>query len=372
MTAYLIRRLIQMAGVALLTSILIYFFLYLAPGGPLSGLRLSADPRNNPSDEQIARMAEYMGLHRGPAWGYVAWLTGEDWLAGIGRGDLQRPICREDAARCGKGVIRGDFGISWTVARGSTVASVLQARLRNTLLLSGMAILLSLLIAVPIGIYSAIHQYSKTDYVLTTFSFFGSAMPVFWFGLIMIILFGGNQSLWHKATGLPYLPTGNVALVRAPLPGSLHALLGVEPRSWLDSAIHLIMPVTVLSLLSIAGWSRFMRASMLEVLRQDYVRTARSKGLTERFVIYKHALRNALLPLITIVVLALPGIFGGAIITETIFNWVGMGQLFIRALGSSDYPVAMAFLFISALLTVFATLLGDILYTVVDPRIRFG
>jgi peptide/nickel transport system permease protein len=189
---------------------------------------------------------------------------------------------------------------------------------------------------------------------------------------MMIILFGGNQSLWYKTTGLPYLPPGNVSLVRAPMAGSLHAALNVTPRSWMDTAIHLIMPTAVLSLLSIAGWSRFMRASMLEVLRQDYVRTARSKGLTERFVIYKHALRNALLPLITIVVLSIPGIFGGAIITETIFNWIGMGQLFIRALGSSDYPVAMAFLFISAVLTVVATLVGDLLYTVADPRIRFS
>jgi peptide/nickel transport system permease protein len=128
----------------------------------------------------------------------------------------------------------------------------------------------------------------------------------------------------------------------------------------------------VLSLLYMAGWSRFMRTSMLEVLRQDYVRTARSKGLRERAVIYRHALRNALIPLITIVVFAIPGIFGGAVITETVFNWVGMGQLFIRALQANDYPVAMAFLFISAVLTVIATLLGDILYTIVDPRIRFS
>ncbi|MBA3533821.1 MAG: ABC transporter permease [Ardenticatenales bacterium] len=372
MIAYLTRRLIQMAAVTLFTSMIIYFFLYLAPGGPLAGLRMSADPRSTPSDAQIAKMAEYMGLHRGPVWGYVAWLTGEDWLSGVGRADLQRPICRESKERCGKGVIRGDFGISWSVAKGSTVSSVLAARLRNTLLLSGMSVLLSLLLAIPIGIYSAIHQYSKMDYVLTTFSFFGSAMPVFWFGLIMIILFGGNQSILHKMTGLPYLPPGNVSLVRAPMAGSLHDILNVTPRSWMDTAIHLVMPVVVLSLLSIAGWSRFMRASMLEVLRQDYVRTARSKGLAERFVIYKHALRNALLPLITIVVLTIPGIFGGAIITETIFNWIGMGQLFIRALGSNDYPVSMAFLFISAVLTVLATLIGDILYTVVDPRIRFS
>ncbi|MGH8010777.1 MAG: ABC transporter permease, partial [Candidatus Binatia bacterium] len=254
----------------------------------------------------------------------------------------------------------------------SDVGEVLRSRLRNTILLSGSAILISLLVAVPIGIYSAVRQYSKGDYVVTTFTFFGTAMPVFWFGLMMIMLFGGNQSLWYKSTGLPYFPTGNVNLVRAPLPGSLHAALGADPRSWLDLLIHLILPATVLSLLYMASWSRFMRSSMLEVLRQDYVRTARSKGLIERVVIYKHALRNALIPLITIVVFAIPGIFGGAVITETIFNWIGMGQLYIRSLGAQDYPVAQAFLFISAILTVIATLLGDILYTIADPRIRFS
>jgi peptide/nickel transport system permease protein len=146
----------------------------------------------------------------------------------------------------------------------------------------------------------------------------------------------------------------------------------VRPGSWLDIAIHALLPTLVLSLLYMAGWSRFMRASMLEVLRQDYVRTARAKGLIERVVILKHALRNSLIPLITIVVFQLPGIFGGATITETVFNWQGMGFLYVFALAADDYPVAMAFLFISAILVVIATLLGDVLYTVVDPRIRFS
>ncbi len=140
----------------------------------------------------------------------------------------------------------------------------------------------------------------------------------------------------------------------------------------MDIAVHAILPTLVLSLLYMAGWSRFMRASMLEVLRQDYVRTARAKGLRERFVIVKHAMRNALIPLITIVVFQIPGIFGGATITETVFNWPGMGFLYVYALAANDYPVAMAFLFISSVLVVIASLLDDILYTVVDPRIRFS
>jgi len=374
MTNYLIRRLIQMMLVVIFSSFAIYLLLWLAPGGPLDELKFAgaADRTAQFSQQDIERIAEYLGLHRGPAWGYVAWLTGEDWLGAIGRADLQRPICRENIDKCGLGVLRGDFGVSWNVARGSPVSFVLNSRIRNTLILMVSSTVLSLVIAIPIGIYSAVKQYSRLDYVFTTFSFFGTAMPVFWFGLIMIILFGGNQSPLYKIFGLPYLPTGNVTLVRAPLEGSLAALLNVVPGSWLDIATHALLPTLVLSLLYMAGWSRFMRASMLEVLRQDYVRTARAKGLIERVVVLKHALRNSLIPLITIVVFQLPGIFGGATITETVFNWQGMGFLYVYALAADDYPVAMAFLFISAILVVIATLLGDVLYTMVDPRIRFS
>ncbi len=371
---YLIRRFFQMSLVVIVSSMAIYFLLWLAPGGPLDELKMAgaADRRSRFTEADIQRVAEYLGLHRGPVWGYVAWMTGEDWFGAIGRSDLQTSSCRAKDTTCSHGVLRGDFGVSWNVARGQPVGDVLISRMRNTMILMVGATLISLLIAIPIGIYSAVNQYSRLDYFFTTFSFLGTAMPVFWFGLMMIIMFGGNQSPIYKVFGLPYLPTGNVTLARAPLPGSLLGLLGAEPRSWLDIAVHAILPVTVLSLLYMAGWSRFMRSSMLEVLRQDYVRVARAKGLRERVVIYKHALRNALIPLITIVVFQIPGIFGGATITETVFNWPGMGFLYVYALGADDYPVAMAFLFISSVLVVIASLLGDILYTVVDPRIRFN
>jgi peptide/nickel transport system permease protein len=148
-------------------------------------------------------------------------------------------------------------------------------------------------------------------------------------------------------------------------------LLSISKGSLADRLMHIVLPSIMLSLLYMAGWSRYMRSSMLEVLRQDYVRTARAKGLIERVVIVKHALRNALIPIITIVVFQLPGIFGGAILTETIFAYPGVGRLYFEALSQSDWPVAMAYLFIQAVLVVIATLLGDVLYTVVDPRIRF-
>lgn len=375
MANYLIRRFFQMSLVVIVASMSIYFLLYLAPGGPLDELRVaSRGGRANQgfTEADIQRISEYLGLHRGPFWGYVAWLTGEDWLSKIGRSDLQTSSCRASASTCSLGVLRGDFGVSWNVARGQPVGDVLLSRLRNTMLLMASAAIISLFVAIPIGIYSAVHQYSRADYVFTTFTFFGTAMPVFWFGLMMIILFGGNQSPIYKVFGLPYLPTGNVTLVRPALEGSLEALLGIAPKTWQDIVIHSFLPTLVLSLLYMAGWSRFMRASMLEVLRQDYIRVARAKGLHERVVIYKHALRNSLIPLITIVVFQIPGIFGGATITETVFNWPGMGSLYVHALGANDYPVAMAFLFVSAVLVVIASLLGDVLYTVVDPRIRFS
>ena len=182
-------------------------------------------------------------------------------------------------------------------------------------------------------------------------------------GSMLILIFSFKFKQW----GLPYLPPGSAVAAR----DYAVPLLGVvDAGSWFDRGLRLIMPTITLSLLQMAAWSRFTRASMLEVLRQDYVRTARAKGLLEQLVIAKHALRNALIPLITIVTLALPGLYGGAIITETIFNYQGMGLLFIDSLFQSDWPVALAYLMVLSVLTVAANVLADVVYTVVDPRIR--
>ena len=217
------------------------------------------------------------------------------------------------------------------------------------------------------GIYSAVKQYSRLDYIVTTFTFFGTAMPVFWLGLMLVLIF----SIKFREWGLPYFPAGAVASVRTPPQGSLLRALNIKPGDFVDHAVHLILPTLTLGLLQMAAWSRYTRASMLEVLRQDYVRTARAKGLAERLVIVKHAMRNALIPVVTIIVFTIPGIFSGATITETIFSWQGMGRLYFDALGADDWPLVMVFLFIVAVLTVIATLVGDILYTIVDPRIRY-
>jgi peptide/nickel transport system permease protein len=291
-------------------------------------------------------------------WLDIGWLTGAEGLLGKYAGFHGGT----------RGVLRMDFGFSWRISPGQPVIEIITSRLGNTITLMTTATAVSLLVAVPIGIYSAVNQYSRMDYAVTTFAFFGSAMPVFWFGLMMILLF----SLYFKQWGLPFLPSGGTSLSRAAQPGSLLALLGATPGSVVDRMVHILMPSLVLSLLYMAGWSRFMRTSMLEVLRMDYVRTAKAKGLLERVVILKHAARNALIPLITIIVFQLPNIFGGAILTETIFAYPGMGRLFYQALGANDWPIVMVILFISAILVVVATLIRDLLYTVVDPRIKLA
>lgn len=394
MANYLIRRGFQMIVVIIMATMAIYLLLNIVPGGPLSGLNLTADPRQRLSEEDIARIEAALGLNRPVYLAYVTWIGGEDWLDEFGNmignpdlndkliftgtwADYQSPTCQDaggtndgapagQPSPCNKGIIRWDWGHSWSLANGQPVTSIIGDRLGNTVILMATVTVLSLIVALPIGIISAVRQYSNLDYAVTTFSFFGIAMPVFWLGLLVIILFGLQFQKW----GLPFFPTGDVFTTRI-IPGSIQDVLNIEPRSLADRIIHLILPVSVLTLLYLASWSRFMRGSMLEVLRQDYVRTARSKGLRERIVVVKHAARNALIPLVTIVVFQIPQIFGGAIVTETIFNYPGMGRLFIDALNRNDWPIVMALLFITAILVVIATLLGDVLYTIIDPRIRF-
>lgn len=350
MTNYLVRRLITMVVVVFVSTFIIYMLLNLAPGGPLWEYTQSGGSRETQvTGEDLKRIEKMLGLDKPLHIRYLIWLAGDDWYDGGAR----------------KGIIRGDLGESWKVASGVQVMEIFQSRIGNTILLSGSAILLALLIAIPVGIIAAVKQYSKSDYVVTTFSFFGIAMPVFWFGLMLILLFSLQFKAWHDTvpslSWLPYLP-----------PGGNESLFGPDAGSWGDRLTHLIMPCIVLSLLYTAGWSRYMRSSMLEVLKQDYVRTARAKGVIERLVIGKHALRNALIPLITVVVLQVPSLFGGAIITETIFAWNGMGRMYFQALNRGDWPIVMSFLLVTAVLFVIANLVADVLYTVVDPRIRFS
>jgi len=352
MTSFLIRRFLQGLLVLFISSILVFLLLYLAPGGPLS--QTIIEKRQNArfpiKQEDIDRLMKQYDLDL-PLWqSYTRWAFGWPNLA-------DRPVRY--------GVIRGDFGASWRIAPNEQTMKVILRVLPNTLKLTISSVLLSLIVGVSVGIYSAVHQYSKMDYTITAATFFGTAMPVFWLGTMMILLFSFKFKEW----GLPYLPPGSVSGARnyeVPLLGLIQANSGI------DQLLRLVMPTITLSLLYMAGWSRYTRSSMLEVLRQDYVRTARAKGLSERVVIYKHALRNALIPLVTIVTLNLPFLFGGAIITETIFNWHGMGLVFFNSLLSSDWPVAMTYILILSALTVASNLLADVLYTLIDPRIRIS
>lgn len=399
MANYLIRRLLQMVVVVFLSAAASYALLNLAPGGPLAGLKqIQSSSRFRITEEDVARIRSYFELDLYLPFRFTRWLIGvprgpinvggNELFANIpvgcyteiqatmmdanGKVSVRTIGCKEyvylkDLAdrRVSRGILFGDFGNSWRLNRDRPVTDLLESRLPKTLQLAGISTLFSLILGIPLGVYSAVKQYSRFDYVFTTLAFMGTAMPTFFFGILSILLF----SVIPNRAGLFYLPPGSASAVRDYIvPG----LGNVDAGSSLDLILHSILPVFVLTIVNVAFWSRYVRGSMLEVLRQDYVRTARAKGLVERVVILKHALRNALIPFVTLVVFTLPGLVGGAIITETIFSWPGMGRLYFLALGDNDYPVAMAILFIIAVLTVIATLLRDILYTIVDPRIKFS
>ncbi len=399
MTQFLIRRLLQMLVVILVSAAASYALLNFAPGGPMAGLQeIQQNNKFRLTADDIARIRAYFELDLYLPVRFGRWLMG--WPRGaiiIGNNEFFGTVpigCRQpiqatvktdtgqyETAEVGcaqyvylrdlnkrntsRGILLGDFGASWTILRDRPVSELILSRLPKTLELMTLSTLLSLALSIPLGVYSAVRQYSRFDYVFTTLAFLGAAMPTFFFGILFIIVF----STVPKGLGLPYLPPGSSESVR----DTVIPVIGVvSPGTWQDALLHLILPVAVLTIVNVAGFSRFIRGSMLEVLRQDYVRTARAKGLVEQLVISRHTLRNALIPFITIVVFAIPNLFGGAIITESIFSWPGMGRLFILALGNSDYPVAMALLFITAVLTVVATLVADLAYTVVDPRIRLA
>jgi peptide/nickel transport system permease protein len=322
---YLLRRGVEYITVLFMASVLIFFVLHLSPGGPFDSLRFS---KGHLPKDYIQNLEKTLGLDQPVHVRYATWAVK---------------------------LVQGDFGTSWKVSVGKPVTGLIQSRLGNTMVLMISSLLISLLIALIIGIFSAVRQYSIWDYLVTSLSFFGISMPIFWFGLMMMLIF----ALQFKEWGLPYLPVAGMYTQ------------GKE-ADMMDRLRHLVLPVTVLSLYEVASWSRYIRSSMLEVLRQDYVRTARAKGLVERVVLLKHALRNALIPLITVVALSIPGLFGGAIITETIFAWPGMGRLFYDGIIASDWPLAMGILIISAVLVVVSNLLADVLYAVIDPRIHYA
>jgi peptide/nickel transport system permease protein len=343
MASYLVRRLIQSVILLVIISAVL-FILMQASGDPLATL----GGRQPPRAEDRARLRRQMGLDKPILTQYMYWLIGNTHtkidIDGDGVGDRQGTR---------RGVLRGDFGKS--IVTRQPVLEVIGERMPDTLLLMGTAELVIIAFALFIGIYSAVHQYSVFDHVLTGFSFVMYSMPVFWVALMLIYIFAVKFRAW----GLPALPT---VTIYDP----------VEGKTAAQVARHMILPVLSISLISIAAYSRFIRASMLEVMNSDYIRTARAKGLTERRILIFHALKNASLPLVTLVGLDLPLLLAGAVVTERIFAWPGMGRLFLDSLQRSDYSVLMGLLMIISAAVVIFQLLTDIVYTWLDPRIRYS
>jgi len=319
---YIARRFLASIIVILGVTAITLALMKTTSGSYVPGIDLN--PSLPPDD--IARLRAYLGLDR-PGWQwYLTWI----W-----------------------GVLHGDFGHS--MIDGSTVMSHITDRLPNTIELTGTAIVIGVLIAIPVGVIGALRHGSKTDHTLTVVSVAGFAVPQFWMGLILILIF----SVTLEQHGLPWLPSSG-------------AYSAVNGGDILDRLQHLILPATVLSFFYISTWSRFIRSSMLEVLSQDYIRTARAKGMSERRVVYLHGLRNALIPLITLIGLELPGLVSGGLVVEVVFGWPGIGKLaFERAL-QYDYTTVMGVTFFATLLVIVGNLLADVLYGVLDPRIRYG
>jgi peptide/nickel transport system permease protein len=330
MIDYIIKRLIAMIPVILGVTIISFFIIHLAPGKP-TDIMTELNPKMTP--EARERLEKYYFLDKPIIVQYGLWL---------------------------KRIFLLDFGNSFsTDARPvmekiwDTHVPLSDRRLSITLLINILSLFLIMSFAVPIGIYSAAHPYSMFDKSSTILVFVGFATPAFWLALLLMILFGVKLD-WLPISGLKSLNYDN-------LTGSAQVM---------DKLRHLILPIFVSAFGGIAAISRYMRSSMLETIRTDYITTARAKGLSESTVVYKHALRNALLPIITILGLSIPGLIGGSVIFEQIFGIPGMGQLSFQSIMTRDYPVVMALLLISSVLTLIGNLIADISYAFVDPRIR--
>nr|BAL58866.1 peptide/nickel transport system permease protein [Candidatus Acetothermum autotrophicum] len=345
MLSYLVRRLLQIVPTVFFISVIVYALLALKPGDPIQELRFG-----NPgiTSEDIQRLIKLYGLDQ--PWYVRYWF----WL---GR------------------AIQGDFGPSRRF--GMPAAEyVFRYRLPNTLLLSVTALFIALVVAIPTGILSALRQHTPLDYTVTFLNFIGVSIPIFWLGLILIYVFAVHFRQLLPAGGLstPGISSPDWATITTQTSNLLEALslyISQLGPFITDRVRHLILPVVALSSIQMASWTRFMRSAMLEVIHLDYVRTARAKGLQERIVIFRHALRNAIAPIITLIALSIPAAMSGAVLTETVFNWPGMGRAIFESILNNDYNVAMVSLMFISFLIVLFNLLADIAYAFVDPRIRY-
>jgi peptide/nickel transport system permease protein len=316
---YLAGRLLQALVVVLLVATASFFLAHLAPGGPFA----LEDPR-------------------------VSEAIRAQWRAEFG---LDRPV-PEQFGRFLLGLVRGDLGYS--LSRRAPVGELLAAAIPRTLLLMGVALAISIGAGVVLGVYQAVRRGRGAERLLSGASLFFYSLPDFWLALVVLLAF----SYW-----LPLFPAGGI------VDATIHEYLGFWGRLW-DRILHLVLPATTLALLTTAAVARYQRAAMLEVIELDFVRTARAKGLPERLVVGRHALRNALLPVITLIGLALPALVGGAVFVETVFSWPGMGRLAAEAIGGRDYPLITATVAVGGVTVTLGSLLADVLYAVADPRVR--
>ena len=316
MQRYVAGRLVESLVVLAIMSYLIYGLIGLMPGDPID-IMVQSDPNLTPAD--AARLKALYGLDKPLHERYLNWL---------------------------EGALSGDFGYSRV--HNQPVLEVLGPRLVNTMVLMGLSFIAALLVALPLGIYSALRPYGARDYAVNLAALAGISVPVFWLALMLIYLF---SVLWGV------LPAGGMQTI------------GVD--SVLDRAKYLVLPVLTLSAATVGGFTRFMRAEMMVTMRHDYIRTARAKGLSERRVVLKHALRNALIPVVTIAALSFGSLFSGALITETMFSYLGMGKLIYDSIMGNDYNVALVSLLFATMLVLLANLLADVCYAWLDPRISY-
>lgn len=315
MKGYLARRVLQGLIVLGLVSVAGFGILHLAPGGPAAIYAMSPTM----STEDLERLTRELGLDRPLPVQYAAWVSG---------------------------FVTGNWGRSYR--DGRLVREVITDRMAATAVLVVSAFSIAVLVGVGIGVLSAVRQYSPADHVATLAAMIALSIPTFWLGLMAIYVF---------SVLLGVLPPGNIGTIGGDF-------------SLADRLRHLLLPAGTLGVVMVATWSRYTRASMLEVIREDYIRTALAKGVSRATIVLKHALRNALIPLVTLAGLQLPLVFSGALVTETVFTWPGMGRLFVDSLGYRDYPVLMGILMLSALLVVAGNLLADVVYAVIDPRVH--
>lgn len=350
MTRHVIRRLLQGIPTLFGATILVYFIFSLTPGGPAELLTfgLEVNDGRNPIRDQII---ERWGLDDPWYVQYVTWLIGNDWQTWKNEYDENGELIHREVSY---GILRGDFGDS--IQKRSPVADLIWQRLPATLELGVATLIVGLLVGVPLGLMAAVWHRTLFDSSTRVLAVVFNSIPSFWFGLILLMIF---------AFGLGWMPSGSrcdkIKYSRTPC--------GQVPIT--ERLNYLVMPTIVLALAPIAGYSRYMRTSMLDTVNSDYVRTARAKGLPQRSVWFQHAARNALIPLATFLGPALVGVLSGSVITEQIFSWPGLGQLYIEAISARDYPVVMAAVFIGVILTILAYIISDILYATFDPRIRF-